>query len=77
MICAVSRLDSTAEYGPFALLHSCILDVCLEGSIKVLSQMHSHVHVGCTQNNISPNGLKDLKRGKEQGDPQNLLLALG
>ena len=67
MVCAVSRLDATVEYGPFALLHSCILDVCLEYITKVLSQMHSHVHVGCTQNTISPKGLKDLKKGERTG----------
>ena len=48
MICVVSRLDATAEYEPFCFASQLCLDVCL----KVLSQMHSHVHVGRTQNTI-------------------------
>ena len=48
MICVVSRLDATAEYVASQLC----LDVFLDPIIKVLSLMHSHVHVGCTQNTI-------------------------
>ena len=58
MICVVSRLDATAEYEPFCFVSQQCLDVCLDPIIKVLSQLthlsqtHSHVHVGCTQNTI-------------------------
>ena len=73
MVYAVSRLSATAEYGPFALLHNCMLDVCLESLIKDLNQTHSHAHVGCSQNNTIPAKAQGtLKEGKEQG--QNLPL---
>ena len=56
MICVVSRLEATAEYEPFCFASQ--LDVCFDSIIKVLNQLthlsqtHSHVHVGCTQNTI-------------------------
>ena len=49
MVCVVSRLDATAEYEPFCFASQLCLDVCLDSVTKVLSQMHSHVNVGCAQ----------------------------